>query len=259
MADKDTDSYGSSLVLNDRYSEPEEETFGSENRHSRPYSISLPPLPFYGRSLHADSGYVDIPSFNEEVPSARPTIMRDQYLRRPDYVPVQNAQVQPEQESTIDEFTSLFQKYEKKLERVRHEKYNDAVLKDTFQRDIELLKSKVAELETHNRNNDEKKLHEEIDGFTSMLRKISEKIDDMSHKADEREKTIIEFLSQKVDELQLAAKNVISEYGRKSSCTMEGVDSSTQYEAEFKSGHLGIIKGIIKWVVGTDGLFHAPY
>ncbi len=249
MADKDTDSYGS-FVLNDKYSEPEEETFGSENRHSR--SISLPPsFLWHSPAANLDSGCVDI--VDGEVPSPRP-IVRDQYLRRPDYV--QNAQVQPEQESTIDELTSLFQKLEKELERVRHEKYNDAVLKDTFQRDIELLKSKVAELETHNRNNDEKKLHEEIYGFTSMLRKISEKIDDMSHKADEREKTIIEFLSQKVDELQLAAKN---EYGRGSSCTMEGVDSSAQYEAEFKSGHLGIIKGIIKWVVGTDGLFHAPY
>ena len=235
MADKDTDSYGS-LVLNDRYSEPEEETFGSENRHSRLYSISLPPLPF-GTALHAanpDSGYVDIPLFDGEVPSPRP-IGRDQYLRRPDYVPVQNAQVQPEQESTIDKLTSLFQKLEKELERVRHEKYNDAVLKDTFQRDIELLKSKVAKLETHNKNKDEKKLHEEIYGFTSMLRKISEEIDNMSHKADEREKTIIELL-KKVDELQLAAKNVISEYGRGSSCTMEGVDSSAQYSGILRTG-----------------------
>ncbi len=105
-------------------------------------------------------------------------------------------------------------------------------------------------------------IYEEIDSLKSMLRKISEKIDDTSHKADESAKTIIEILSQKVDELQLvAAKNVISKSGRESntaenspeetSCTMEGVDSSAQYEAEFKSGHLGIIKGNYKHYISA--------
>ena len=274
--DKDKDFTGHNIHF-----EPVEECFGSEDRHNHS-------IPHHWYLLgEKDSGYSDSNLFGRlslppTQPSSRSAVHAlDQFIwpHNHDHFVSVPTSIPPEQESLsldldplstqyvnhpgihshetndatsvtlVSELTSLFQRLEKELERVRSEKY-DAV-KDTFQRDIELLKSKVAELETHNRNDHEKKLHEEIDGFKSMLTKISEKIDDMSHKADESEKTIIEIFSQKVDELQLVAAK--SESGRqsntakkspeKTSCTMEEVDSSTLYEAEFKSGHLGIIKG----------------